>query len=144
MFLKYDALLSCNQESIDRDHRQFIAFLDDVLIVASDEDLVCDVLGMAEHCTEYVANHLYMELIMMRTINYPHIESHIQDHDRVCRDLQAVVNGMRDGEENVKYKLFTWVIAYAHRHINTHDRELIRFCQEPEVLNTLSASTWLN
>ncbi len=129
MFLKWDDALSIDHGDIDKDHKDFMALLDDILCCTSDDDIMISASDLIGTCSEYIRNHLAREDKLMISMKYPSASKHIGEHVSVLTQLKNISDGAKNNEVNIKYKLFTWVISYAHRHINVHDKRLAEYCR---------------
>ena len=133
MFLTWDKSLTVDGGVVDSEHREFLAFLDDVLCLTSDEDIKVDLVEIMDHCTTYIDRHFINEELFIERVGYPNADIHTTDHHALRSRLDSIMSGIARREDNIKYKLFACVITYAHRHINIHDRRLSRFCREDAV-----------
>ena len=129
MFMKWDDCLSIDDSAIDSEHKEFLSFLDDALVCISDDDINIDIIELMDKCSDYLCKHIEKENCLMVDIKYSDTTTHQKDHDHYIESLSRIIKAEQLKEKHVASRLFVWISAYAHRHINVLDRKLGEQCR---------------
>lgn len=114
---------SVGVDILDRDHKLLFALIN-LLDDAVQEDAGRDVLGsVLTVLVEYIDTHFAREERFMREGNYPHLEAHIVEHDRLARQVQIMSANFRSGElDTVGQSVLEFLKGWLTGHILDSDQ----------------------
>jgi len=75
--------------------------------------------------------HFALEEAMMRNLNYPELEQHIDEHRQLRDELNALAQRAAEAEGRGSHRMIKIFERWQHKHIMTTDRRYVEYFQNP-------------
>jgi len=119
-------------ESLDSDHRlqiRTIESLENAIKRGASEDVIAPLLaGLAEHTKV----HFSAERALMRDNDYPGLEEHLREHDRLLRQLDHLLASYAEHRTRTALDLLHALRPWLLDHIDLMDRPLAEHLRRRE------------
>lgn len=112
---------------IDADHRQLVTLVNQLHTATSEgqgQEIVDQVL---QEALKYTLEHLRREENLMASINFPHLASHKENHQKFVERLNLLRAKYDSGSITVASQLSTVLRDWLSLHIRRDDKELRKF-----------------
>ncbi len=104
----------------DTQHQVLFELIERIKVVPFDPDILVRLKLYAEH-------HFILEETYMRELDYPHIEAHIQAHDRFREELAAMMETDPTMHESLQISLSDFLYKWLKLHVLGIDKQLEDF-----------------
>ncbi|WP_210396335.1 bacteriohemerythrin [Motiliproteus sediminis] len=107
---------------VDAQHRKLFALLDqlyEAVCVGEGQDAVG---GVLEELLAYTREHFHQEEVVMREIQYPGLEQHQREHEKLMAEVRHQLETFRRGERIVSIELLEFMNNWLGNHILKSDR----------------------
>jgi hemerythrin len=126
----WDAKLSIGIEEIDRQHKQLIAMLNQLIElegVSVDSETISDTLTKM---TDYADYHFNSEEQFMLEHAYPEYETHKREHVEFMRKTAELSMGTMMYKKTVPAELLTYLKEWLVEHIMASDRQIKTYIEQ--------------
>ncbi len=110
----------------DTQHQVLFELIERIKVVPFDPDILVRLKLYAEH-------HFILEETYMRELEYPHIEAHIQAHDRFREELAAMMETDPTMHESLQISLSDFLYKWLKLHVLGIDKQLEDFVLKSSV-----------
>ncbi len=110
----------------DTQHQVLFELIERIKVVPFDPDILVRLKLYAEH-------HFILEETYMRELDYPHIEAHIQAHDRFREELAAMMETDPTMHESLQISLSDFLYKWLKLHVLGIDKQLEDFVLKSSV-----------
>lgn len=117
-------------EEIDAQHRQLFVLLDRLYASVCSQDQAQAVERVAEELVAATREHFLHEEAFMRRVQYPRLEAHQAEHQRLLADVNQRLEALRQGERIVSVELLEFMNDWLSHHIAASDRALGEYSQQ--------------
>ncbi|MEH6473191.1 MAG: bacteriohemerythrin [Halopseudomonas sp.] len=109
---------------IDKQHQQLFELLDKLYdeVCAGNADSTVE--EVVSELVDYTRHHFFHEESMMRELNYPGLEKHQQEHQRLLQMVDEKMGTLRRGDKVMSIELPEFMNQWLTQHILKSDREL--------------------
>lgn len=110
----------------DTQHQVLFELIEQIKVVPFDPNILDRLRLYAEH-------HFVLEETYMRELDYPHIEAHIQAHDRFREELAAMMETDPTMHESLQISLSDFLYKWLKLHVLGIDKQLEDFVLKSSV-----------
>ena len=104
----------------DTQHQALFDLIERIKDVPFDPDILNQLKLYAEH-------HFILEETYMRTLDYPHIDAHLEAHDRFRSELKAMMETDPSMHESLQVSLSDFLYKWLKLHVLGIDKKLEDF-----------------
>jgi hemerythrin len=124
---RWDLELSLGVPEMDAEHGLQVGLVNALedAVAAGREREMAD--GILERLLDYTRVHFLAEELMMRLEGFPAFEAHIEEHDDLVRQLDAVRTAYRAGDRAITLETVHTLRTWLAGHVRTSDRAFARF-----------------
>ena len=132
--LEWSDKFSVDIVSIDEQHKELIALSQELLNVLSIADVPLSEKQTAfKALVDHALDHFAYEERVMRNVGYPGLDSHIQEHNELRREIDTIANDVLEGKGVEDWKgLVSMVQVWVLRHIMHSDIGIRDFIQRED------------
>ena len=109
----------------DTQHQALFHLIDRIKVVPFDPEILHQLKLYAEH-------HFILEETYMRKLDYPHLDAHIDAHDRFREELRAMMETDPTMHESLQVSLSDFLYKWLKLHVLGIDKELEDFILKSE------------
>ena len=109
----------------DTQHQALFELIERIKIVPFDPDILHQLKLYAEH-------HFILEETYMRKLDYPHLDAHIDAHDRFREELRAMMETDPTMHESLQVSLSDFLHEWLKLHVLGIDKQLEDFILKSE------------
>ncbi len=128
MPFKWSNSLVTGIDEVDKQHKQLIEAVNDLLEAVKKGEAKDKVDNTIEFLKEYVVNHFQTEEKVMRDHNYPDYENHKMIHDKFVNDFKDLIKNK--DELSFTFKLQVKVGEWLINHIHNIDKKMAKYIRE--------------
>ena len=112
---------------IDRQHRRLVEIVNR-LHDAMEQDCPRGVVqGVVSDLVTYTELHFTYEEMLMRRMDYPGLESHLNEHSGLTRELMESESALKSGQSRVSVELMSFLRKWLLDHVIGEDRALANY-----------------
>ncbi len=130
--MEWSAALATEHHLIDEQHQQMITLLNDLHSTLTQTGQSDELPRQLEALCDFTMEHFATEERLMAHLNYPHLERHRIQHDRLAAQAQELNHRCQCGQQllcsDVTEQLREWMLD----HFLGEDRELGLFLQRQD------------
>lgn len=109
----------------DTQHQVLFELIEQIKIVPFDPEILNRLKLYAEH-------HFILEETYMRELGYPHIDAHLEAHDRFREELEAMMETDPTMHESLQVSLSNFLYEWLKLHVLGIDKQLEDFIVRSE------------
>jgi hemerythrin-like metal-binding protein len=122
-FFKWSADYSVNVAAIDEQHQELIAILNRLFIAVSKLEGDQAISGTLDSLTSYTEKHFALEESLMQQANYPDLDAHKAEHQRLLAQLDQFCKKQMLEEKHLHFEMLKFLKAWLKDHILRVDRK---------------------
>ena len=104
----------------DKQHQRLFELIDDINTHKVDG-------GVFARLRDYAENHFLLEEEYMQRLDYPHIQEHIDAHNRFRDELTSMMENFHEYDESFRETLTIFLSEWLKKHIYGIDKDLEKF-----------------
>ena len=119
--------LSVNIKSIDNEHKEFIAMLNefyDNIVLESNKKNISQLLKKMK---DYIVYHFSNEEEQLKQHAYPHFETHKKEHENFIKKVNEMEKKFIDGKLILSLDVVTFLKDWLQNHIMVSDKRYSEF-----------------
>jgi len=109
----------------DTQHQVLFELIEQIKVIPFDPEILHRLKLYAEH-------HFVLEETYMRELDYPHIEAHLEAHDRFREELEAMLETDPTMHESLQVSLSDFLYKWLKLHVLGIDKKLEDFVLKSE------------
>ena len=122
--------LSVGDETIDRQHRVLIGYINELSEVMEQKNDFGILLGiLLGKLATYTKVHFLYEEMLFHSKNYPELEEHKKHHESLTQQVDEFYKRFQAGEANLDHELFEFLMNWLNRHILGSDLAYVEFAK---------------
>ena len=129
MSIKWNENLETGNSEIDNQHKELFRRFGNLLDACDQGKAKEEVCNLLLFLGVYVMTHFATEEEVMLRHNYPHYQSHKEEHDNFTRDLHSLEEQLRQEGATIQLVIQTnkTMISWLVNHISVSDKEMATF-----------------
>lgn len=127
MNFSWSSEYSVNNAVLDQHHQNLIKLFDDSYKILTENKSTTDTIMMISQLTTYSIFHFNEEERIMRSVNYPGLEKHIQEHKDFIAKIQEFKGQINDDSIKLKEDIFLFLYDWLISHIQYSDQKYVGY-----------------
>jgi len=111
-------------ESVDREHRELLRLVNELLVAIQDEGSIDRVLRTLGEISVQLAAHFAVEESVMRDSRYKAYAEHKEDHEILLDELSDLMDEIKVDHEYDETRLTQDLMRWFSEHFRVHDAKL--------------------
>ena len=124
MYLEWSDKLNVGIEQIDEQHRELVDILNEMYESVYDNHELSVVCELGERLIQCAILHFEAEDKLLLRHNYPVYQEHCIKHAELTREIQALIDGLRQGETSATMTVMHFLRDWLSVHIIHEDKKV--------------------
>jgi hemerythrin-like metal-binding protein len=125
--MEWTAALEVGYPVIDKQHRELVAILNDVVANMNKPDAQAALLKAFDKLANYTIMHFRTEEMLMAQHRYPGAEAHKRMHADLVKQVGDLQRDLKAGKAMIGSKTLFFLKTWLTEHIQKTDKELAKF-----------------
>ena len=126
-FAEWNKILSVGNKEVDGHHQHLIIMLNQLYEQINSGNIAISPEKMVDELTDYATYHFAIEERLMRAYKYPHMDSHVKEHQIFIKKIIEYQKTLVRGQNVLFLDLVIFLKDWLFNHITTNDIKLGQF-----------------
>ncbi len=121
VFFKWSNDYSVNIKTIDSQHQELVGILNRLFVAISKDEGDKTIAGIMDALLGYTKTHFSLEERLMKQANYSELDTHIEEHRKLIRQLNDICKKHLLEEKPVYFEMVCFLKSWLKNHIQGDD-----------------------
>ncbi|MCB1160528.1 MAG: bacteriohemerythrin, partial [Leptospiraceae bacterium] len=125
--VQWDESFSVHVTELDEEHKNLIQILNQLFKAIHNNETKEKLNGILESLIQYTIKHFESEEKFMRSISYPDLNRHIEEHRKLTKDVVEYKKEFDLGIETISFELLDFLRKWLTKHILHSDKKYYQY-----------------
>ncbi len=123
IFFKWSPDYSVNIKTIDDQHKVLVDILNCLFVAVGKREGDKAIAGILEALMGYTQKHFTLEENLMRQAKYPELESHMEEHRKLIKELDILTKKYMLEDKPIYFEMLKFLKTWLRAHIQGVDKK---------------------